>query len=332
MDLLSTWRELYTLRYCPVTLIQTAFSAGTVYILFAMKAISGTRTADKELRSSLDKKTLVQQYLSEVGSSLNCATMIAATLESLMNQQVRPRLDLRDRGSSPTSGLHISADTGVDEEENGSSGSRSTSRKRSSKASQNSHPHTNTISSRFDQSSLPTSSNHVSPSSSSSQVPPPVTIPSASSSNPSSFTDSRPLQTNPGSNSNFNYLSPAHPDFRYVHPFSSYMDNPFSGSGTGDDAEYAFGGPSSLPLPRNFQPLSGVGCLGMSGGQPLSVAPFIGVFTEAEDNHGPQAPTGTGFQNHESSSSLRELDSSSFHGNNDNMDPDNAPWRQSFNS
>ena len=32
MELLSTWRSesLYKLRYCPVTPIQTAFSAGTV--------------------------------------------------------------------------------------------------------------------------------------------------------------------------------------------------------------------------------------------------------------------------------------------------------------
>ena len=334
MNLLSTWRELYTLRYCPVTLIQTAFSAGTVYILFAKKAISGTRTADKELRSSLDKKTLVQQYLLEVGTSWSCATKVSVTLGRLMKEHVRPLLDFKDRrNSATTSGLHISANMGVDEEEDGSSRSRSTSPKRSSKAPQISHPHTNTISSGFDQSSLPTSFNHVSTSPSSSQAPPPLTILSASSSNPSSFTDSRPLQHNPSSNSNFNYLSPAHPDFRYVHSFSSYLDNPFSGSGTSDDAEYAFGGPSSLslPVPHNFQPFSGVGCLGMSGGQPLSVAPFFGVLTEVEDNHGPQAPIGNGFQNHESSSLLGELDSS-YHGNNDNVDLDSAPWTHSFTS
>ena len=328
MDLLSTWRELYALRYCPVTLIQTAFSAGTVYILLARKASSGARTFDKELRYSLDKKTLVQQYLSEVGSSWNCATKISVTLANLVNEHVRPLLDLRDRRSSPTtSGLHISADIGVDEEENGSSRSRSASRKRSSKAPQISHPHTNTISSGFDQSSFSTSSNHVSASSSSSQVPPPITISPASSSNPS-----RPLPPNHGSNPNINYLSFQHPEFRnYVHPFSNYTDDPFSGYGTSDDVGQAFGGPSSS-LPYNFRPSSAVGYLGMSGGQPLSVAPFFGVFTEAEDNHGPQALFGNGFHNHESSSPLGEFVSSSYHGNNDNMDLDNAPWRQPFSS
>ena len=200
MELLSTWRVLYTLRYCPVTLIQTAFSAGTVYILFAMKAISGTHTADKELRSSLDKKTLVQQYLSEVGLSWNCATMIAATLESLMNQHVRPLLDHRDRRSPTTSSRHISVDIDVDAKENGSSRSRSTSPKRSSKAPQISHSRTaNTI----DQSSLSTSPNHVLVTSSSpTQIPPPANplispfiIPSACDASSTHVAPSTPIAT-----------------------------------------------------------------------------------------------------------------------------------------
>ena len=193
MDLLSTWRELYTLRYCPVTLIQTAFSAGTVYILLARKASSGTRTADKELRYSLDKKTLVQQYLSEVGSSWNCATMIAVTLESLMNEHVRPLLGLRDRRSPTTSSRHVSVDIG--EEENGSSRSRSSSRKRSSKPPQISHPHTNTI----DQSSFSTPPNLVL-TSSPTQVPPPanplissIIIPSACDASSTHIAPSAPI-------------------------------------------------------------------------------------------------------------------------------------------
>lgn len=115
MELLSTWRNLYKLRYCPVTLIQTAFSAGTVYLLNAMQASSGTRIARKEVRHSLDQEALVRQYLQEIGMSWNCATHISITLRRLMDEQVRPHLDLMDRKNIPTT-LQISPDAGDDEE------------------------------------------------------------------------------------------------------------------------------------------------------------------------------------------------------------------------
>ena len=130
MELLCTWRTHYKLRYCPVTLIQTAFSAGTVYLLIAIQATSGTQ---KELRHSLDQETLVQQYLQEIGSSWKCATIISFNLRNIMNEQVKPHLELMNRKNIPTSPcLHISADIGDDDEENNSSRSRSSSRNRSS--------------------------------------------------------------------------------------------------------------------------------------------------------------------------------------------------------
>ena len=366
MELLSTWRTLYKLRYCPVTLIQTAFSAGTVYLLIAMQASSGTRVARKELRNSLGQETLVQQYLQEIGLSWNCATHISVTLRNLMNEQVRPLLDLLDRKSIPTAGLHISTDIGDDEEENDSSRSRSTSRRRSSATKltpQISHPHT--ISSGSGQSSLSTSPKHILtfptqvPTPAKPSVSPTITISSAcdasstraapsapiaihslrSTSSNSSFTDSWPHQPSPGSSPNFNYLpsSFANPDFRkYAQPFSNFMDDPFSGNSS-SDVEHAFGGLGSF-LAYNFQPLSGPssenhyvdGYLGMLGGQTLSEAPFVGFLSEVEDIQSPnfsnflQAPFGTGFPNHESSSP------SSSHLDNDNMDLDSMPWRQSF--
>ena len=376
MDLLSTWRALYTLRYCPVTLIQTAFSAGTVFLLVAIHASSGTRPAHKELRTSLDQKTLVQQYLQDIGVSWNCATKISGTLEILMNEHVRPLLGNLNRKSPTTASLHISADIGDDEEEKGPSRSRSTSRKRSSGTTttpQISHPHT--ISSGSGQSSLSTPPEHILTSSSPTQVPPPanplispaITISSAcdpshaapsaptaipslrstSSSNPSNFADSWAHQPSLGSSPSFNYSSFAQRDFRnYAQPFSNYMDNPFSGKGNGssDDVGHSYGGPGSLA--RNFQPLSGPssenhhdgGYPGMSMlGQSLSEAPYYGlvVFSEVEDAHSHDflygAPFGTGFPNHESSSSIREHVPSSSHGDNDNMDLDNEPWVRSFN-
>ena len=157
MELLFTWRTLYKLRYCPLSLIHVAFSAGTVYLLLALQASSGARIARKELQHSLDQETLIQQYLQEIRLSWNCATSISATLRNLMNEHVRPHLDILDRKNIPnTPSLHTSADMGDDEESN-SGRSRSSSRKRSSVttlAPQISHPHN--ISSGSGQSSLST--------------------------------------------------------------------------------------------------------------------------------------------------------------------------------
>ena len=327
MDLLATWRTLYKLRYCPVTLIQTAFSAGTVYLLIAMQASSGSRIARKDLRQSLDKETLVQQYLQEIGFSWNCATHISATLRNLMNEQVRPLLDLLDRKNIHTNpSLQIvSADMGDDEESN-SGRSRSSSRKRSSAttlAPEISHPHN--IPSGSGQSSLSTAPNHiltfptqVSPPAKPS-ISPTITISSArdalsthaapsdpiaihslrsTSSNPSGFTDSWGHQPSPDSSPNFNYLSSfTHPDSRkYAQPFSNFTDDPFSGNGNSDDVDHAFGNLVSF-LAHNFQP-SGPSSenphvdafLGMPGGQTLPEEPFVGfLLNEVEDNRSPDS-------------------------------------------
>jgi hypothetical protein len=364
MELLSTWRTLYKLRYCPVTLIQTAFSAGTVYLLIAMQASSGTRVAQKELRHSLDQETLVQQYLQEIGSSWNCATNVSNTLRKLRSEQVGPLLDSLDRKSTPTTGLQNSADIAEDEERNESSLSRSSSRKLKPRQ----FSHSSTMSSGSGQSSLSNPPNHILTSSTSpSQVPPPanpsnspiITISSAASPihatpsapiaiqsqrstspNPSSFTDSWSHQPSPGSSPNFNYLpSFAHRGFHgYSRPLSNYMDNPFSGNGNGhsEDVAYAFGGqgsahnvqPSSVPTSRN---LYVNGYLGMMGGQTISEEPaFVGLFSEA-DTHSPNFsnfPVGTSFLNH-GSTSLGEHVASSSYDDNDSMDLDNIPWRQS---
>ena len=359
MELLSTWRALYTLRYCPVTLIQTAFSAGTVFLLVAMQASSGTRAAPKELRTSLGQKTLVRQYLEEIGVSWNCATKISGTLESLMDEHVRPLLGNFSGKSPTTAGLHISADIGDDEEENGPSRSRSTSRKRSSGAKvtpQISHPHT--ISSGSGQSSLSIKPDHVLILSST-QVPPAnplisptITIssacepssthaapsaPTTSSSNRSNFTDSWAHQPSPGS-PNFNNLQSFAHDFRnYAQHFSNHMDNPFSGNGGGSsDVGHSYGGPGSF-FASNFRPLSGPssenhydgGYLDVFMlGQSLSEAPYYdsGVFSEVEDTLSHGAPFGTGFPSQEAS--IREHVPSSSHDDNDNMELDT--WGRNF--
>ena len=370
MELLSTWRTLYKIRYCPVTLIQTAFSAGTVYLLIAMQASSGTRIARKEVRHSLDQEALVRQYLQEIGLSWNCATHISVNLRKLMDEQVRPHLDLMDRKNIPTTlSLQISADIG--EEETNSSRSRSSSRKRSSITKWALPiPHPQTMSSGSGHSSLSTSpTNHILNSKFPTLVPPPAnpsisstitvssaydtspthTAPSApiaiqslrtTSSNPSSFTDSWAFQPSPGSSPNVNYLpsSSAQPDFRKY--AQSFMEDPFSGNGnrSSDDLEHGFGDLVSF-LAHNFQRSQSSEYLGMLDGQTLSETPFVGYLGGVEDTHSPnfenfgKAPFGTGFPNHESSStSFGEHVSPSSHGGNDNMDLDSVPWMPSFTS
>ncbi|EDR01153.1 uncharacterized protein LACBIDRAFT_312485 [Laccaria bicolor S238N-H82] len=95
MELLATWRSLYTLRYTPITLAQAVFSAGTVYLLWGVQATSGTRLARNELETALDQQKLCHQYLVEIGKSWQCATNIAGILKNLMQEQLKPVLERR---------------------------------------------------------------------------------------------------------------------------------------------------------------------------------------------------------------------------------------------
>ncbi|KAF8909703.1 fungal-specific transcription factor domain-containing protein [Gymnopilus junonius] len=102
MELLGTWRSLYSLRYSPITLIQAVFSSGTIYLLTAMQAGSGVRIAKKELQHSLNQQKLVMQYLQEIGKSWQCATNIASILDNLMHEQLRPVLQRLAGPSMPS--------------------------------------------------------------------------------------------------------------------------------------------------------------------------------------------------------------------------------------
>jgi hypothetical protein len=101
MKLLGTWRTLYTLRYVPITLIQIVFSAGTVFLLAASRAMSGSRLAAQALADSLSQAELCIQYLSESGRSWDCANHIGGILGTLL-EQLKPRIEnvkkLIDRG------------------------------------------------------------------------------------------------------------------------------------------------------------------------------------------------------------------------------------------
>ncbi|KAF5384224.1 hypothetical protein D9615_003446 [Tricholomella constricta] len=95
VELLGTWRSLYTLRYAPITLVQTAFSAGTIYLLGAVQAATGLRVAQETLKHCLAQAQLCVQYLREIGKSWQCATNIGEILRRLLQEQLKPLLDRR---------------------------------------------------------------------------------------------------------------------------------------------------------------------------------------------------------------------------------------------
>ncbi|KAG6887908.1 hypothetical protein C0992_010284 [Termitomyces sp. T32_za158] len=95
VELLGTWRSLYTLRYTPITLVQTAFSAGTIYLLGAVQAATGLRVAQESLKHALAQAQLCVEYLVEIGKSWQCATNIGDILRRLLQEQLKPLLDKR---------------------------------------------------------------------------------------------------------------------------------------------------------------------------------------------------------------------------------------------
>jgi hypothetical protein len=88
-ELLASWQRLYGLRFVPVTLFQAVFSAGTVYLLLAVQAASGTRLAKTSLMSSLARVDLCIKYLYEVGETWQSASNIAEILRKLSQEQIK---------------------------------------------------------------------------------------------------------------------------------------------------------------------------------------------------------------------------------------------------
>jgi hypothetical protein len=87
MEILSTWRLLYTLRYAPVLLGEVLFSAGTIFLLSAQKT-----TSDVSLDISLSNAELCLQYLHDVGRSFPCARELSAILKNMSEKQLQPKL------------------------------------------------------------------------------------------------------------------------------------------------------------------------------------------------------------------------------------------------
>lgn len=98
MDLLAVWRQLYTLRYVPITIVQPLFAAGTIFLLSGVQATSGIRVAQKELTHCVDSIKRLLQYLREIGKSWQCALNIESILRALVEEQLKPAIDKRQTG------------------------------------------------------------------------------------------------------------------------------------------------------------------------------------------------------------------------------------------
>jgi hypothetical protein len=95
MSLYETWQSLYGLRYSPLTMIQTVFSAATIHLLSAAHAVSGPRLASVALKQSLRQLELCRFYLAEIGKSWAGAQNVDEILSDLIQKQLAPRLMVR---------------------------------------------------------------------------------------------------------------------------------------------------------------------------------------------------------------------------------------------
>jgi hypothetical protein len=88
MELISTWKCLYTLRYVPITFIQVVSSAGTIFVLSAVQATSQSQSIEDQL-SQAEQCSV---YLHEIGRSWQCANRAATILRNVLQEHLKPKL------------------------------------------------------------------------------------------------------------------------------------------------------------------------------------------------------------------------------------------------
>ncbi|KAI0337043.1 hypothetical protein BDW22DRAFT_1433627 [Trametopsis cervina] len=100
MILLGIWHTNYNLRYVSTTHVQFTFSAGTVFVLSAIQAISGPRLGRVTLASSLSQIEICLEYLSIIGRSWETAECAKEILLNFFDETLKPRLLLRGGDSN----------------------------------------------------------------------------------------------------------------------------------------------------------------------------------------------------------------------------------------
>ena len=105
MLLLGIWHNNYNLRYVSTTHVQFTFSAGTVFVLSAIQAISGPRLGRVTLASSLSHVETCLEYLSIIGRSWETAEIAREILLNFFDETLKPRLLLRGGDANLKFGL-----------------------------------------------------------------------------------------------------------------------------------------------------------------------------------------------------------------------------------
>ncbi|KAI0782595.1 fungal-specific transcription factor domain-containing protein [Abortiporus biennis] len=94
--LISTnWHNNYSIRFCPLTIVQIIFSAGTIFVLSAIQAISGPRLGRVTLATSLQQIQQCIDYMAIIGETWESANSVKDILLNILDKQLKPRLQLR---------------------------------------------------------------------------------------------------------------------------------------------------------------------------------------------------------------------------------------------
>lgn len=75
--------------------MQVTFSAGTVFLLSAVRALSGTRVSEKLLSDSMTQADTCVKYLSKIALSYESSEVIKGILENMTRAWVVPRIGVR---------------------------------------------------------------------------------------------------------------------------------------------------------------------------------------------------------------------------------------------
>ena len=100
MLIASNWHSNYSIRFSPITIVQIIFSAGTVFVLSALQAISGPRLGRVTLTTSLNQIQQCIDYLAIIGESWDCSYRVREILLNIVDAQLKPRLLLRSGGAA----------------------------------------------------------------------------------------------------------------------------------------------------------------------------------------------------------------------------------------
>ncbi|KAJ7081330.1 hypothetical protein B0H15DRAFT_467886 [Mycena belliarum] len=95
LELAESWSSAYTLRYTPMTMLQVLFSAGTIFLLLALRATANLRVAQKSLHKALEQTDRCVCYLHEMGQTWKCAARTGDILQVLLHNKLGPIITRR---------------------------------------------------------------------------------------------------------------------------------------------------------------------------------------------------------------------------------------------